>query len=123
MGTKLRMMDVTSGKLNMPLTFEQYTEAYDQLGQPVKTWTTLLKAWGNFIHLKTLSQQKWLAAQIQAEGTITIEVRYIPALVTALRADIKLVQVKADGRTFHIEAFKDPDERRKRLHIDVKEIL
>ena len=121
MSTKLRMMDMTSGKLNMPLTFEEYTETYDELGQPVKAWTTLLKAWGNFIHLS--GTQKWLAAQVQAEGTITLEVRYIPALVTALRADIKLVQVKADGRTFHIEAFKDPDERRKRLHIDVKEIL
>ena len=119
--TKLRMMDMTAGKLTMPLTFEEYTETYDELGQPVKAWTTLLKAWGKFMHLA--GQQKWLAAQVQAEGTITIEVRYIPALVTALRADIKLVQVKADGRTFHIEAFKDPDERRKRLHIDVKEIL
>ena len=119
--SKLRMMEMTSGKLNVPLEFEQYTETYDELGQPIKTWEHLCKAWGTFIHLS--GQSRWLAAQVQAEGTITLEVRHIPALVEKLREDIKEVRAKTDGRIFHIDAFRDPDERKKRLHIDVKEIL
>jgi len=119
--SKIRMMETTSDKLNMPLEVQHYVETEDELGQPVKTWQHLMKAWGNFMHLT--GTQKWLAAQVQAEGTITLEMRYIPDLVTRLRADKKLLRIKADGRDFAIESYRDPDEKRKRLHLDVKEIL
>lgn len=116
-----RLLDMTAAKLNQPIVFENYTETYDDLGQPVKTWGTFLSAWGNIIHLR--GDERWLAAQAQAEGTITLEVRFIPALETALRADIKLLRVRMGARIFEIKAFRDPDERRTRLHLDVKEIL
>ena len=119
--TKLRMMDMTSAKLNMPLVIEESVETYDALGQPEMTWQHLMNAWGNFIHLR--GQERWMAAQVQAEGAITLEMRYIPSFVEKLRGDVKLLRIIADGRTFDIDSYRDPDEKRKRLHLDVKEIL
>jgi len=119
--SKLRMMDMTSSKLNMPMQIQHHVETYDDLRQPVRAWQPLMDAWGNFIHLT--GQARWMAAQVQAEGTITLEMRYIPDLITRLRADVKLLRVIADGRTFSIDSYRDPDEKRKRLHLDVKEIL
>ena len=119
--TKLRMLDMTSSKLNMPMQIQHHVETYDELGQPVKTWQHLMNAWGNIIHLR--GQERWMAAQVQAEGTITLEMRYIPDLLARLRADVKLLRIIADGRTFDIDSYRDPDEKRKRLHLDVKEIL
>jgi len=119
--SKLRMMDMTSGRLNVPLTFETYEETLDELNQPIKNWEFYCKGWGDFRHLQ--GDRKWLAAQVQAEGTITVETRYNPGLVNKIREDVEKVRMKADGRTFKILTYNDPDEKRKRLHIDVKEIL
>ena len=119
--SKLRMMDMTSGKLNKPLEFEHYVEAVDDLGQPVKTWVHFCRAWGKVEHLR--GEEKWLAAQAQAEGTMTLEIRFIPSLAAKLRADIKLVRVKMEDRIFDIDSYRDPDEKRKRMHLDIKEVL
>ncbi len=115
------MLDMRSGVLNQLVEFEHTVLAVDSAGQQVHSWQPLVSSWCRFIHLR--GQERWLAAQVQAEGTITLEVRHIPALVTALAENVGRVRARQGNRVFHILAYRDPDERRKRLHLDVKEVL
>ena len=107
--------------INKYIEFQQYTESYDEVGQPVFTWEHFCYAWGNFNHLS--GQERWLAAQVQAEGTVSLIVRFIPVLEQKLRDNIALVRVKMGDRTFEIHSFRDLGEERKQLEIDIKEIL
>ena len=109
------------GLMRTPITFETYTETRDSLGQPVKDWQFYLKAFAKPVHEQQM--RFWSAAQVQAEGKMVWETRYSSGLFDKLKADVEAVRIKEGSRIFEIEGYIDPDERKKRLHLLVKEVL
>ena len=110
-----------SGLLRTLLTIETYEETTDDMGQPIQDWETFTTAWGKVKPLR--GNDYWAAQQAQSDVTGEIEIRYIPALVDKLRADIEKVRAKHGDRVYQIKSFFDPDERRKRLTLMVRESL
>lgn len=108
-----------TGLLRMPIAFEIYTESRDSLNQIIENWVFYCKAWGKPLHQN--QTQYWAAAQVQAEGTILIETRYIPQVLAKLMEDVSKVRIKSDTRVFKIKNYFDPDERKKRLHMIIEE--
>jgi len=110
-----------SGLLRTPLDFETYEEDVDEMGQPVEDWQFFCKAWAK--HRALRGEDFWASQQAQSDISGELEIRYIPALVDKLREDIEKVRAKHGDRVYQIKSFFDPDERRKRLTLMVKESL
>ncbi len=110
-----------SGQLRTPLEFQVYVETTDEMGQVIKVWEFFCKAWAK--HRALRGEDFWASQQAQSDISGELEIRYIPALADKLRADIEKVRAKHGDRVYQIKSFFDPDERRKRLHLMVKEAL
>ena len=110
-----------SGQLRTPLEIQTYEEDTDDMGQPIQDWQFFCKAWGRPKALR--GEDFWAAQQAQSDVTGELELRYIPELVDKLRKDIEKVRLKIDDRVLYIKNFYDPDERRKRIHLMIKESL
>ena len=109
------------GDLGTPVTIETYEEDKDEMGQPIKDWKYYCKAWAKPKALR--GEDFWSAQQAQSDITGELELRYDPGLMDKLREDIEKVRLKADERTMHIKSFYDPDERKRRIHLMIKESL
>ena len=110
-----------AGKLRTPLQFQTYTEDVDEFGQPVQSWEDLCPAWAKHVALR--GEDFWAAQQAQSDVTGELEIRYIPTLVAKLHEDIEKVRALHGDRVYQIKSFYDPDGRRKRLHLMIKESL
>ena len=122
---------MSSGYRRNSIEFEKWVEGYDASGWPVEAWTLLLKAWGRFKPLR--GDGYWASQQVQSDVIGEIEIPYIPQLVRELHDDLSVIRIKmcmgvapvppgpALFRYFRVESFHDPDERRKRIILMVKE--
>lgn len=110
-----------AGQLRTPLEVETYQETTDDMGQIVMNWEHHSKVWAKKVALT--GQDYWAAQQAQSDVTGELEIRYIPGLMDKLRKDIEKVRFKHNDRILHIKNFFDPDGRRKRIHLMIKENL
>ena len=62
------------GKMDRLITIETFTEAQDNFGEPIKTWTTLATVWAEVV--PTRGTERFVAAQTHAERTTTFRIRY-----------------------------------------------
>ena len=137
---------MSSGYRRDPIEFQYWTEGYDASGFPIAAnWAALtpaLKAWGRY--KPNRDDDYWAAQQQQSDVAGLIEVPYIPRLVKLLMADLTKLRVKMCAgvppddvpvtvpptppnpplfRYFTIDSYFDPTQRRKVLHLMVKEEL
>ena len=110
-----------AGNLNNLVLFQTWREGYDAAGQPAGSWHDYMSMRGNVVYLR--GEERWAAAQVQAEGTITLEFRYNRALFRRLRKGLDRIRAMIGDRVCDISDYRDPDGRRKRLHLEVKERL
>jgi len=125
---------MSSGYRRNLMEFEKWTEGYDASGWPINQWQSYapeLKAWGRFKPLR--GDGYWASQQVQSDVIGEIEIPFIPLIVRELHDDLSVIRIKmcmgvasvppgtALFRYFKIESFHDPDERRKRIILMVKE--
>jgi len=67
-------MALNSGKLNRRISLQSQSEAQDDFGQPLTTWTTYLQTWAN-IDIQN-SQLKFATAEFVSKVTYRITIRY-----------------------------------------------
>lgn len=105
---------MNAGMLRHRIQIQQATETQDSFGAVTQTWTTIATIWAS---IEAISGREFFdAAQVNAEITHRIRIRYRPDITTQMRA--------AEGtRTFDIQAVLDPDGRRRELVLMVKEAV
>ena len=128
---------MSSGYRRNPIEFEYWTEGYDASGWPIEAnWASLtpaLKAWGRY--KPNRGDDYWAAQQQQSDVDGLFEVPFIADLVKLLMEDLTKLRIKMCAgvppaspgpplyRYFKIDSFFDPTQRRKVLHLMVKEEL
>ncbi len=116
-----------AGDHRVRIEFERDIGTTDTAGQPIPDWQPFdpaLKRWGKPLQSKGRAYwAAWSAAQPQTEVTGIIELRYDGAMWGLLAADKSKIRGRIGSRIFYIEAFTDPDERRRTIQLIVKEDL
>ncbi len=131
---------MSSGYRRDAIEFLYWTEGYDASGWPLEAnWAALsppLKAWGRY--KPNRGDDFWAAQQVQSDVDGLFEVPFTERLVKLLHADLTKLRLRitmgaapavtvppspALFRHFSIKSFFDPDQRRKVLHLMVKEEL
>jgi SPP1 family predicted phage head-tail adaptor len=104
-----------AGQLRHRITIEQASDARDEYGEPVQSWTTYAQAWAAVEPIS--GREYWSANQDVAKANYRIRLRHDPALAitTAMR-------VLFDGRTFDIEAVLNIGERGRELQMMCVEV-
>lgn len=103
-----------AGELRHRVAILRKNIARDMYGAAMETWDTLATVWGS---IEALSGKEYFnAAQVRAEATYRIRIRYFPNITPAMR-------VMAGDRIFDIQAVLDPDGRRQELILIAKEVV
>ena len=98
---------VNIGKLRRRLQLQSSTATRSASGQPNKTWSTYARVWGEIRSIR--GGEAILAQQVQASGSLTVEIRY--------RADVRAEHrmLTDDNRILDINNASDPDGLKRRL--------
>lgn len=94
------------GKLRHKVTIERYEETYDELGQPIQTWTTLGTVPASVEPIN--GREYFSAAAAQSEVTTRIRIRYLAGLTSTDR-------VTHDGTAYNIASVINPSKRNEEL--------
>jgi SPP1 family predicted phage head-tail adaptor len=103
---------VEAGRLRHRITFQEATETYNDVGEPVTTWANVKTVWAEVKPIK--GQEYWASQQVNAEVTHRVTVRYMDGLDSLMR-------IKFGDRYFSIEPPINPDERDIELQMLCKE--
>lgn len=96
------------------VTLQQRAADQDEAGQPVDTWKDVATVWGAVEPLR--GREYFAAAQVQAEVTTRIRIRYC----RGIRPDMRVLY---DGRLFNILSVIDPEERHRELQLMCREVI
>lgn len=102
------------GDLRHRITLQELVTGQDEAGQPVDMWQDVATVWASVEPLR--GTEYWAAAQVQAERTVRIRIRYRPGI----RPDMRVLYA---GRVFNIQSIIDPEERHRELQLMCKEVL
>lgn len=93
-----------AGTLDQRIELQELVEGFDDYGQPLSEWQTVLSAWAA---VEPLQGREYLAAmQAQSETTIRVRLRYRPGIKSAMRVKHgaklygiqSVIDVKSTGR-------------------------
>ncbi len=96
------------------ITIQEHVTGQDEAGQPVDMWQDVATVWAAVEPLR--GREYFAAAQVQAEVTTRIRIRYR----RGIRPDMRVLY---DGRLYNINAVIDPEERHMELQLMCKEVL
>lgn len=102
------------GILRHRITIQELREGQDEAGQPVQEWQDVATVWGAVEPLR--GREYFAAAQVQAEVTTRIRIRYSKGIKPDMR-------VLYDGRLYNINAVIDPEERHMELQLMCREVM
>lgn len=103
------------GALRHRVTIQKPREGQSRAGQPVQEWDEVATVWAAVEPLR--GREYWAAAQVQAEATTRVRIRYRKGI----RPDMRVVY---GGRIFQIVAPPiDPEERHREIHLMCKEVF
>lgn len=103
-----------AGRLRHRITFQQATETYNDVGEPVTTWSDFKTVWAEVRPLK--GEEYWSSQQVNAQITHRVNIRYLPGIDSTMR-------IKFKERYFDIEPPLNADERNVRLSMYCKEVV
>jgi SPP1 family predicted phage head-tail adaptor len=86
----------------------------DPTGGTDEDWTTIVTRWAELLPLR--GQERYQAAQVEAQTTIKIRIRYYPPLDATWR-------IIYSGRIFNITGIVNIGERNFAQEIECKEVL
>ncbi len=96
------------------ITLQELVTGQDEAGQPVQEWQDVATVWGAVEPLR--GREYFAAAQVQAEVTTRIRIRYC----RGIRPDMRVLY---DGRLFDILSVIDPEERHRELQLMAREVI
>jgi len=97
-----------AGRLRHLIVIEQASEANDSQGQAIKTWSTFAT-----VHaaVEPLTGREYeAAAQINAETTTRITIRYLAGITQKMR-------ISYDSKLYNIEAMRNIGERDRQIEL------
>lgn len=102
-------------QFNRRITFRQFTETENSMGDIVQTWQDVKTVWAM---IKTVQGREFIqAAAVQGESTTRFVIRYTKGITSDMR-------ILYNGRTFEISAPPiNDDEANKTLTIMAKEVV
>lgn len=100
------------GTLRHRVEIQALTVTEDDIGNQVYEWQTIATVWASVEPLK--GREYWAAAQIQAETTVKVTIRYLAGITTAHR-------VEFGEKLYDIQSIIDPEERNRELILMCKE--
>ena len=105
------------GRLRYPAVIQKPTESVDSIGGPTETpWTTHLKTWVALAPANARWREVYAAQSITAEVHGVAEMRYQEG-----HGINPTMRISVDGRYLYIVAVRDPDGRRRDLHLVYRE--
>lgn len=107
-------MMATASVFRHRVTIQELVTGQDEAGQPVDTWNDVATVWAAVEPLR--GREYFAAAQVQAEVTTSIRIRYRKGI----RPDMRVLY---DGRLYNINAVIDPQERHRELQLMCKELV
>ena len=93
-----------AGTLDQRIELQELVQGFDDYGQPLSAWQTVLSSWAA---VEPLQGREYLAAmQNQSETTIRVRLRYRPGVKSAMRVKHgtalygiqSVIDVKSKGR-------------------------
>ena len=88
-----------AGTLDQRIELQELVEGFDDYGQPLNEWQTVLSAWAA---VEPLQGREYLAAmQNQSETTIRVRLRYRPGVKSAMRVKHAVRHPVRDRRQEH----------------------
>lgn len=106
-----------AGRLRYPAVIQSPTITVDTMGGPVKTWGTHLKTWIALAPANSRWREYYAAMAETAEGYGVAEMRYQPD-----HGIDPTMRIYVDGRYLQIVWVRDPDGRRRDLHLLYREV-
>tara|TARA_R110000868_G_scaffold936_2_gene7131 strand:- start:2154 stop:2489 length:336 start_codon:yes stop_codon:yes gene_type:complete len=103
-----------AGDLRHRISLQACSEARDEVGGLVATWTTLATVWAKVEPMS--ARESWYRQQMSASAAWKISVRYRADVTTKLR-------VVYGARTFEIRGVTDPDQQKRFLELACDEIV
>lgn len=101
-------MPIRAGKLRHRVEIRRATEARDDFGGVVQSWTLVAKRWASVDPLR--GRERFAAQQVQADVTHKVRLRYTESLMPTDR-------IVHDGRTFEIGAVLNVSERDREMEL------
>lgn len=99
---------INAGALRHRVTIQKATESINEKGETVPTWETFATVWAAVEPLR--GREYFQSNAIQSELTTRIRIRYLAGVNPHMR-------VLYNGRTFHIQAVIDVDERHREMQL------
>ncbi len=104
----------TAGILRHRVTLQECVSGQDEAGQPIDAWQDVATVWAAVEPLR--GREYFAAAQVQAEVTTRIRIRYRKGI----RPDMR---VRYGERTYNINAVIDPEECHRELQLMCREAV
>ena len=104
---------MNAGALDQRIVIERLVEGYDELGQPINDWLTIITTWAAVTPL--VGREYIAAGALLSEVTARISLRYRPGITAADR-------VIHDGKVYGITSVADVHSSRRELHLMCKAI-
>lgn len=103
------------GKLNKRITFQEYADDEDDMGQSIKVWKDLKTVWADFYPVRAGEYQE-AEQKRREEVTYKAKLRFLPGIDASLRILFK-------GRIFLIDKVINVDEADYKLEIECTEYV
>lgn len=103
-----------AGLLRKRVELQSVTNGRGPTGGTVENWTTIVNRWAELLPLR--GQERYEAAQVEAQTTIKIRIRYYPPLDPTWR-------IKYGDRIFNITGIINIGERNFAQEIECKEVF
>lgn len=103
-----------AGQLNRRIELQQATEPRDPTGGIDREWTTIVQRWAQIIPLR--GQEKFEAAQIEAQTNIKFRIRYYQPIDATWR-------IKKGSRIFNIQGIVNIGDRNYAQEISAMEVI
>ena len=98
------------GELQHRITIQDSIIHEDEIGGQVYDWVDFATVWAKVEALS--GREYWAAAQVNAEKTVRVKIRFLPGVATDMRV---VFRERTRERTFDIKSVIDPDERQREL--------
>ena len=108
-----RAIDI--GKLNKRITFQEYADGTDSMGQSVKRWKDKKTVWADFYPVRAGEYQE-AEQKKREEVTYKAKIRYLPGIDASLR-------IRFRERIFLIDRVINVDEANYKLEIECTEYV
>ena len=106
-----------AGRLRYPAIIQKPTNSQDAIGGPQVAWSTHLTVWGALAPANSRWREAYVAQKETAEAHGVFEMRY-----QSSHGIDPTMRISVDGRYLQIVAVRDPDGRKRDLHLVYREV-